>query len=111
MVAAAGAGPRPVPHKQLNLENLTEGLKYCLSSEASAAAASIAEKMRVETGVKAAVQSFHRNLPLEEMKCCICDEEVAVWTYTKKGVKMRLSNRAAQILIDAQEINPKKLQM
>jgi UDP:flavonoid glycosyltransferase YjiC (YdhE family) len=31
MIAAAGAGPKPIPHKQLTTENLTQAVSHCVS--------------------------------------------------------------------------------
>ena len=71
MVAAAGAGPEPIPQKQLNAQNLSEAIQFCLTSEAATAAAKIAIRMKRESGVTTAVRSFHANLPLESLRCDI----------------------------------------
>jgi hypothetical protein len=56
MVASTGAGPAPIPHKELTVDALTEGIRYCLSERAATAASAIAAKMDSEAGVHAAVQ-------------------------------------------------------
>ncbi|KAI9155563.1 glycosyltransferase family 1 protein [Paramyrothecium foliicola] len=109
MVAAAGAGPSPIPYKQLTSQNLGDALKFCISQEAIEAAQKISEMMRNENGVVSAVESFHTHLPLANLRCSILDNQPAVWTYKTKGTKVLLSNMAAAILAEHCKIDPKKL--
>lgn len=113
MIAAAGAGPRPIPHRSLNVENLANAIAYCLTPEAAAAARSIAQRMATENGVTTAVQSFHRNLPLALLPRDIFPHLPAVWTYKISSNKetVRLSKLAAQVLSSHLKIDPKKLGM
>jgi UDP:flavonoid glycosyltransferase YjiC (YdhE family) len=64
MVAVAGAGPEPIPHKSLTAQNLADAISYCLTPQASAAAREIATKMRTESSVRTAANSLHANLPI-----------------------------------------------
>ncbi|CAI9628258.1 unnamed protein product [Alternaria burnsii] len=98
MIAAAGAGPMPIPHKLLTAENLTPAIHFCLTREAKQAARALSSQMASERGVEAAAQSFHANLPLETMRCALLPTEVASWK-TKKG-SILLSKLAAQVLIE-----------
>lgn len=109
MVAAAGAGPKPIPHKLLTTQNLTDAISFCLTPSAKAAAQSIASRMATEQGVYAAVQSFHANLPLETMKCAILPYTLASWTYKKGSNPIHLSKLTAQILIENGIIFPTDL--
>lgn len=111
MVARAGAGPRPIPFASLNFQNLTAAIKFCLTPEATEAARKLAVKMQTESGVAAAVDSFHRKLPLDKMKCNLMPLQVAVWTYKKGKGNVILSNAAVQILIEHQKIDEKRLQL
>jgi len=111
MVATAGAGPEPIPHRQLNSRNLSQAIKFCLSPRAIASAQAIAAKIRAENGVKAAVASFHRNLPLETLQCDILKDQPATWLYKSGRKKVKLSKKAAEILIDHLKITPKKLEL
>ncbi|KAJ5597984.1 hypothetical protein N7537_008068 [Penicillium hordei] len=99
MVAKAGAGPRPIPHTEMTADLLAEGIRYCLSNEAVAAAASLAANMESERGVRAAVQSFHRQLPLERIRCDLIPEHPAVWVYSKSKPPIKLSKIAAEIIL------------
>ncbi|RDW64603.1 hypothetical protein BP6252_10254 [Coleophoma cylindrospora] len=109
MVATAGAGPSPIAHKILNEENLVQAIEYCLTPQASRAAQQIAEKMRTENGVRTAVDSFHRHLPMEKLTCDILPDQPAVWTYKKSKKHMKLSKAAAQILMQQSKLDRKDL--
>jgi hypothetical protein len=100
MVAAAGAGPEPIPHKQLTDDNLVQAIEFCLTKEASIAAGTLSQKMQTEFGVQQAVDSFHANLPLSTLRCDILSDQPAAWLYTKGGAKVHLSKVAAQVLVD-----------
>ena len=111
MIAAAEAGPQPINNKLLNETNLTEAIKVCLSPQALMAAADIAQRMKTETGVDTALESFHNNLPVEDMTCDLLPEEPAVWSYKRSGVNLKLSDKAAQILVEREEIEAKYLKL
>ncbi|KAF8201061.1 sterol glucosyltransferase [Mycena galopus ATCC 62051] len=109
MVAAAGAGPRPIPHKKLNVKALATAIAFCLTPEAAAAARSIAEKMKAESGVKTAVDSFHANLPLDRLKCDILPDRPAAWKVQKGKQTLRMSKLAAELLVQKKEVDSKAL--
>ncbi|KAL3424213.1 sterol glucosyltransferase [Phlyctema vagabunda] len=109
MVAAAGAGPRPIEHKNLNTDRLVEAIRTCLTPEALEAARRIAEKMRYEDGVKEAVKSFHRNLPILAMSCDLLPRKAAVWQYKNDKTFLKLSDKAAFILMEQKKIEIKNL--
>ncbi|KAM0284676.1 hypothetical protein ACHAQH_001830 [Verticillium albo-atrum] len=104
MVNTAGAGPMPIPQKQLNTQNLASAIKDCLTPEAQAAAKVMADKMHQENGVRQAVNSFHANLPLDDMRCDILPELAAAWSYKKGSQCIRLSKAAAEILTDGKRV-------
>ena len=112
MIAAAGAGPKPIHHKNLTAENLGEAIRFIITPEAAHAAQQIALRMATENGVKTAVQSFHRNLPRQSIRCDLMPHLPAVWTYkisSKRTIK--LSKLAAEVLADHLKIDGKKLGM
>ena len=109
MVAKAGAGASPIPHASLNPENLASAIQFCLTPEAAAAAGEIALKMQTESGVTTAVDSFHRNLPLDRMRCSIVPNQVPVWTYNKGKQPLHLSRSGASVLIKHDRIDPTHL--
>lgn len=107
MIAEAGAGPEPIPHKLLSSQNLVDAIQFLLAPETKSAAHNISSQMASEQGVKAAVQSFHANLPYEAIPCNIMHDQPAAWIYKKAPI--RLSKLAAQILIDNSVISPNDL--
>ncbi|KAJ5813241.1 hypothetical protein N7447_010264 [Penicillium robsamsonii] len=111
MVAAAGAGPVPIPHHELNADTLAEGIRYCFTKQAVTAASALAVKMASETGVQAAVSSFHSHLPLERLSCDICPGVPAVWSYSTGDIKIKLSKVAAATLVAQKLVNPKRLKL
>ena len=88
-MAAAGSGPRPIPHKLLNAENLAEALRFCHTEAAQAAAIEIAKQMQEEDGVQAAVLSFLNHLPTDKMQCDFLPDQPASWSL-KVNKKMRI---------------------
>lgn len=111
MVARAGAGPAPIPHKELTAAKLTEAIRYCLSDRAAVAAASIAEKMGPENGIQTAVESFHKQLPLERLQCDIIPGQPAVWAYSRGKSHVKLSKIAAETLLSGKSIESKHMKM
>ncbi|KAI0147236.1 glycosyltransferase family 1 protein [Xylariaceae sp. FL1272] len=101
MIARAKAGPEPIPYKQLNVENLTDGIKYCLTDEALEAVKKLAQSIDAEgDGAQNAVRAFHRHLTLagrDSMRCAILPDQAAVWAVRKTSLK--LSAMAADIAI------------
>ncbi|CAI7567852.1 unnamed protein product [Penicillium pancosmium] len=111
MVAAAGAGPFPISRQELSADTLAEGIRYCFTDQASIAASAIAVKMASETGVQAAVSSFHSHLPLERLSCDLCPGEPAVWSYSTGDTKVKLSKVAVETLVAQDLIDPKRLKV
>ena len=66
--------------------------------------------MSGENGVKEAVKSFHRNLPVKKMRCDLLPQQTAVWTY-EMGDKyhLKLSDEAAFILMERKELKMKNI--
>lgn len=108
MVAAAGGGPPPIPQQQLNSDNLAEAIRFCLRPEASAAAEQLGSQMRKESGVAAAVDSFHAHLP-SQLRCDILGERAAAWVYRRGRTRLRLSKLAAEMLVDNFRISQSSL--
>ncbi|KOS44960.1 hypothetical protein ACN38_g4073 [Penicillium nordicum] len=109
MVSAAGAGPDPIPYKQLNVNALAHAVRFCLTPEAVRSAQGIAAKMEKEKGVQTAVESFHRNLPKGLVECDLLPKFPAVWRYRLGTKRFRLSKVAAEILVDKNLLDIKRL--
>jgi hypothetical protein len=48
MIHKAGAGPEPIPHKQLNVTKLTDAIKFAISPSAKVAAKAMADEIKSE---------------------------------------------------------------
>ena len=68
-VARAGAGPQPIPFAELNPAKLAEAFRFCQTEESHKRAKEISTGIHQEDGVQAAVDAFHRHLPLDAMAC------------------------------------------
>jgi hypothetical protein len=111
MVASAGAGPAPIPQKALTSQNLAAAIQFCCAPDVAEAANVLASKVRAESGVKAAVASFHRNLPFESIRCELLPHLPASWLYSNDKVNLRLSKLAGEILVQENKIERKSLKL
>ena len=102
MIHRASAGPEPIPQRTLTAENLAEAIKFCLSDSAKSAAQSMGEQIRSESGEEKGVASFHRHLPLKNMRCGVDDTKAAVWWCNEYCV--RLSSEVAGVLVEAKKL-------
>jgi sterol 3beta-glucosyltransferase len=56
MIHKAGAGPEPIPHKELTMKKLRDAIKFAISPEAKEAARGLGDKIREEVSQ----QNVHR---------------------------------------------------
>ncbi|OJD35794.1 glycosyltransferase family 1 protein [Diplodia corticola] len=96
MVARAGAGPDPIPHKQLTSDKLAEAIQFCLQRSSQERAQELAAKINKEKGCDVGAQSFHQQLRVDEMRCSLMPNRAAVWRV--KRTKILLSALAAVVL-------------
>ncbi|CAE6422713.1 unnamed protein product [Rhizoctonia solani] len=104
-----GAGPPPLDSKNLTSSSFAAAIRIALSPQTISAAQKIGEMINQEDGTKNGVDSFHRHLPLLNMRCDLDPKRVAVW-YSPTH-KLRLSAFAAQVLADRGEIDVSKLKL
>ncbi|PYH43031.1 putative UDP-glucose,sterol transferase [Aspergillus saccharolyticus JOP 1030-1] len=107
IVARAGAGPKPIPYKELTTEKLTEAIKTALEPATKEKATELGERMRTEQGVRNAAVSFYRHLDLKSLQCSICPHLPAVWWVRHSHVK--LSTFAAAVLVETGVIDPRNV--
>ncbi|KAJ6014382.1 hypothetical protein N7540_008973 [Penicillium herquei] len=107
IVARAGAGPLPIPHKQLTVDKLSDAISMALESSTQEKAQSIAAKMQNESGVRDGVRSFHRHLDTKSLRCCICPSRPAVWHMRHSN--LGFSAFAAAVLVEMGRIQPESL--
>lgn len=110
-VAVAGAGPAPIPHKKLNVENLSEAIRFCLTPEAVHAAKKISESMKQENGVEAAANCFHRQLSIEALRCDVIPKLPAVYEVRLKSKAIKVSATVAETLLKHDKITARQLQL
>ncbi|WWC93206.1 hypothetical protein V866_000039 [Kwoniella sp. B9012] len=106
-IHARSAGPLPIPYKHLNVENLTEAILFVLTPRAQVAAAEMGRQIRAETGEKRGVDSFHKHLPLLNMRCDVDPTRVAIWWSDQYCLK--LSGASAGLLAKEDKLDLKKL--
>lgn len=97
MIAKAGAGPAPIPYKQLTAEKLAEAITSALRPETQARAKELGEKIRQEKGTDQGAKSFHDQLDYDNLRCSIAPSRTAVWRIRR--TKFRLSALAAAVLV------------
>ncbi|CAG8174951.1 unnamed protein product [Penicillium nalgiovense] len=107
IVSREGAGPAPIPHKQLTVENLSSALGLALSESTKNRAQQVAKMMEKESGVRDGVCSFYRQLNLRRLRCAICQTRPAVWHV--KHTKIALSAFAASVLVEIGRVKPEEL--
>jgi UDP:flavonoid glycosyltransferase YjiC (YdhE family) len=97
MVARAGAGPDPIPYKELTAEKLAAAIKTALEPQTKGRARELGEKIREEEGDSVGGESFHEFLDVKNMRCALAPSRVAVWRVRK--TETRLSTLAAAVLV------------
>ncbi|KAF1939015.1 UDP-Glycosyltransferase/glycogen phosphorylase [Clathrospora elynae] len=103
MVSRAGAGPDPIPYKDLTAEKLAGAIKEALKPESLDRAQELCNKIKKEDGTQKGAQSFHQMLNYEDMRCAVLPNKPAVWRLKRTDVK--LSAKAATILSQQGEVN------
>jgi UDP:flavonoid glycosyltransferase YjiC (YdhE family) len=99
MVARAGAGPDPIPHKQLTADSLADAINFCLKPESLERAEELATKIAAERGCDVGAQSFHQYLETDRLRCTLAPSLPAAWRVRR--TKVRLSPFAACTLANA----------
>ncbi|KAH6687807.1 hypothetical protein F5X68DRAFT_268554 [Plectosphaerella plurivora] len=102
MVKRAGAGPDPIPYKELTAEKLAAAIKVCLETNTQERAQELGSKIREEQGDVEGGKSFHRHLDVEKLRCSIAPSRTAAWRVRR--TRVRLSPFAASVLVKAGKI-------
>lgn len=96
MIARAGAGPEPIPYKQLTADNLAAAITEALQPSTLTKAAAMGETISQEAGTEIGAASFHSQLNIDHMRCSLAPSRTAVWRV--KRTQVRLSALAAAVL-------------
>ena len=98
MVAKAGAGPSPVPNKQLTADKLAAAILEALKPTMLQRAQELGTLIGLEKGTETGAQSFHDKLDVDSMRCLVSPSRAAVWRV--KRTTIRLSAFAATTLFN-----------
>jgi sterol 3beta-glucosyltransferase len=109
MIAKAGAGPTPVPFKQMTAQSLAESITFALKDEVQVAVQKMAESIAAEDGSGDAVRDFEEKIEIDGMRCCLCPERVAIWREKQTGA--HLSGFAACVLAEEKLLDPRHLRL
>ncbi|KAI9874462.1 MAG: hypothetical protein M1830_009725 [Pleopsidium flavum] len=96
MVAKAGAGPQPIPYKQLTGDSLAGAILEALKPTALRKAQDLGAKISSERGSDVGAVSFHDKLDVDTLRCALAPSRAAVWRV--KRTDIRLSAFAATAL-------------
>ena len=96
MVAKAGAGPPPIPNKELTASKLAIAIMEALKPTALERAQELGERIRSEKGSDVGAQKFHDALDIDSLRCSLAPSRAAVWRV--KRTEIRLSAFAAAML-------------
>ncbi len=96
MIATAGAGPQPIPYKNLTADNLAASILKCLEPTSKLRAAELGAKISKELGAEIGAKSFHSKLGIDTLRCSLVPSKVAAWRVRRTQV--RLSALAAAVL-------------
>ena len=109
MVAKAGAGPLPIPSKQLTADKLAAAIIEALKPTTQARAQELGARIGSERGTEVGAQSFHEKLDVDSIRCLISPSRAAVWRV--KRTTIRLSAFAATVLTNEGLLDFKNLKL
>lgn len=69
MVARAGAGPSPIPNKELTAQGLANAVLEALKPGILERAKDLGERIREENGCEAGAASFHTQMNIDKLRC------------------------------------------
>jgi UDP:flavonoid glycosyltransferase YjiC (YdhE family) len=99
MISRAGAGPKPIPFRELTSYKLAAAIESALSPTTRQLAKELGGRISGEKGAEMGALSFHQHLGEDSLKCSLDPSRVAVWKI--KRSQIRLSAYSATVLIDA----------
>ncbi|KAJ3469694.1 hypothetical protein MRS44_003759 [Fusarium solani] len=104
MIARAGAGPTPIPFKEMTAETLAASILAALKPAVGKAAQRMAHTITQENGASNAATDFLDRLGIDDLRCDLCPDRLAIWRHKSTGV--RLSGFAMSCLVDKGLIQP-----
>lgn len=107
MIARAGAGPMPVPFKEMTAESLQASIEFALRPEVQIAVQEMADRVAAEDGAADAAADFQGRHNIDEMRCDLCPDRLASWKHRRTGAQ--LSTFAVGCLISDQLIESRDI--
>lgn len=109
MISRAGAGPDPLPFRQMTAESLAASILFALKPEVQMAVQEMAQQISNEDGAGDTVRTIQDRLNLDELRCDLCPDRLANWKHKKSGAQ--LSGYAVACLVDQGAIKPNHVKM
>lgn len=103
IVEKLGAGPSPIPGKDVTVEQLVEALQFAQEVHVKQAAEDIQKSILSEDGCSVAMHSLHANLPIERMRSDL--EGTYAACYRLDQFNLQVSHPVAQVLLSAGVVN------
>ena len=107
MIARAGAGPTPVPFKEMTAETLQASIKFALRPEVQTAVQEMADRISLEDGAADTAADFQARHNIDGMRCDLCPDRLASWKHKRTGAQ--LSNFAVGCLISREVIESRDI--
>ncbi|CAF1511098.1 unnamed protein product [Adineta steineri] len=108
VVQDMGAGPPPLSGRNLRKRDLIKAIKFITNNqEVRENARRISEQIQAEQGCKAAIHSFHRQLPVDKMHSDLESTYAACYYIARYNI--RISWPVAQVLLVAKKITQSQL--
>ncbi|KAH7110043.1 glycosyltransferase family 28 domain-containing protein [Dactylonectria estremocensis] len=109
MIARAGAGPTPVPFKEMTAETLAASITFALKPEVQEAVQDMAQHIGMEDGAGDTARDIQERLGISLFRCDICPDKLAVWQHKATGA--HLSCFAAACLADKGLLEPRDIKL
>lgn len=109
MVAKAGAGPLPIPSKQLTSDNLAGAILEALKPMTLSRAQELGSKIASETGTETGARSFHDKLNVDSLRCTLAPSRTAVWRIRRTDVRLSAFTAATLVNEGLLDFNDLKL--
>lgn len=108
MVKMAGAGPEPIPFKELSADRLAEAIRISMTPNVLNQAHELGVRVAKEDGVANGVQAFHKKLSRYNLQCSIFPCRAATWRL--KGTEITLCSYAAAVLMEERVLSLKAIE-
>jgi hypothetical protein len=102
MIAKAGAGPVPVPFKEMTAETLADSITFALKPKVQISVQEMAAQIEEEHGDEDTVEDWNDRIDIDDFRCDLFPERLAIWQHKKS--KAQLSGFAVSCLIQKHAI-------